>query len=450
MIRVFEEHEEFSRFTRFDTTTGQLTTIGEDEFCGYLPEDWSPAGGYLTRVEGRGAIVFTGATPETHVRFPRRIYFQITRDCNLACDYCFIKAGCGQPHVPVAGVYRIAELMGAHGLMEVRLTGGEPTRHPEFLDIMRKFKAEGVYVSVATNGCWERELLDAFCAEPHLWIICSVDGGRQTHDRYRPGTFDRIVANLRELKSRNPSARIRLTTVLTSRNKGQMLDIGRLCAEVGAESVTVIPLRPQVRVPGIRDEMVSGSEFKQVIEDLIEAKRRYGVPFTTTMETDYKDAIHCDPIVRKRSSCAAGREATNLDYDAVNQRFVVYACSYSPASDLEADPSLRRPFTAGTFALHEEQQFVDIWRRERAWEIYRDLTIRSDACLRCAYLASRTCTGSCPIQNVDYESIDARSDVLDQLKDQIRHTAEWYCYQTIAPTAMAENPAPSENRTGGG
>ena len=40
------------------------------------------------------------------------------------------------------------------------------------------------------------------------------------------------------------------------------------------------------------------------------------------METDYKDEIYRDPIVRKKSSCAAGREATNLDYDAKRQELI--------------------------------------------------------------------------------------------------------------------------------
>ena len=96
----------------------------------------------------------------------------------------------------------------------------------------------------------------------------------------------------------------------------------------------MIPLRPQVRAAGIREQMVSAADFKGVIEDLIRAKQQFGIPFTTTMETDYKDEIYRDPIVRKKSSCAAGREATNLDYDADRGEFLVYACSYSPASDL--------------------------------------------------------------------------------------------------------------------
>jgi|TARA_B100002003_G_C14069677_1_gene514621 molybdenum cofactor biosynthesis enzyme MoaA len=62
----------------------------------------------------------------------------------LCCPTCFIKAGEGgnNLHVPTNSVMDIAEYMGQNGLIEVRLTGGEPTTHPDFLDILHKFKQE--------------------------------------------------------------------------------------------------------------------------------------------------------------------------------------------------------------------------------------------------------------------------------------------------------------------
>ncbi len=430
MIKLYQEHPEFDQFAQFDTETGRLVTITEEAFKSFLPEDLHETTP-LQRIQTRDATIFTGETPETHTRFPRRIYFQITRNCNLHCDYCFIKAEKGAPDVPTPAIMDIAEFMGQNGLMEVRLTGGEPTTHPDFLDVMHKFKDEGVYVSLATNGVWNRKTLDALCEETYLWVVCSVDGNRETHNKYRPGTFDKIIANLRKLKERNPSARLRLTTVLTKENKDQMMDLGEICAYVGAESITVIPLRPQVRYPEVTADMVKADEFRTVIEDLIKAKDKFNIMFTTTIETDYKDKIYKDPIVRKRSSCAAGREATNLDYDAKKGEFVVYGCSYSPASDLTAIPALRAPFLAGTFTPQNTNSFLDIWRNEEAWKIYRDLSIRSPSCKGCDYLSKHQCTGSCPIQNVDYSTIDVGKDVLVQLKDQISRTGEWYCYKNV-------------------
>ncbi len=434
MLRIFQEAPEFDEFSKFDTETGMLETIPLEEFRAFLPDNYADLIDFnepIQRIEGKGATIFTGELPETHVRFPRRIYFQITRNCNLKCDYCFIESKKGDTDVPTSAIFDVAEFMGENGLMEVRLTGGEPTIHPDFLDIMHKFNEEQVYVSVATNGMMSRRIIDALCEELNLWLLCSVDGNKETHNRYRPGTFDKIISNLRHIKERNPSSRIRLTTVLTKENKDQMYDLGEICKSVDAESITVIPLRPQVRNPSMLNDMVTAGEFKQVIEDLIEAKDKIGFNFTTTIETDYKEKFFSDPVFRKKSSCAAGREGTNLDYDAKNNQFLVYGCSYSPASDLNAAPELRKPFLAGAFPLDNIPMFLNIWRDESAWTLFRDLSIKSEDCRECEYLANHQCVGSCPIQNVDYDSLSVDGKVLEQLREQITHTGEWYCYKEV-------------------
>ncbi|MCP4368849.1 MAG: radical SAM protein [Deltaproteobacteria bacterium] len=431
MLKIYQEHPEFDKYSKFDTETGKLLTIREEEFKRFLPDNFQINSKPIQRIEGKGATLFLGETPKTHTRFPRRIYFQITRTCTLTCSACFIKAEKGGEHVPTSAIMDIATFMGQNGLMEVRLTGGEPTTHPDFFEILNKFQEENVYVSVATNGVLNQKTLDALCEKQNLWIICSVDGNRETHNRYRPDTFDRIIKNLKYLKNKNPSLRLRLTTVLTRENKNQMYELGKICKSVDAESITVIPLRPQVRDPRIKEEMVTGKEFKQVIESLVDTKERLGINFTTTIETDYKKKIYSDPVFRKRSSCAAGREGTNLDYDAQNNEFLVYGCSYAPVSDLQAEPIVRKPFLAGTFSPNNISSFLDIWKDDDAWTVFRDLALKSEDCKNCEYLMKHQCVGSCPIQNIDYTSINLNENLLEQLKYQICHTSEWYCYKNI-------------------
>ena len=47
-------------------------------------------------------------------------------------------------------------------LMEVRLTGGEPTLHNDFIESSERFREGGIYVSVATNGVWRSDVFDYF------------------------------------------------------------------------------------------------------------------------------------------------------------------------------------------------------------------------------------------------------------------------------------------------
>ena len=432
MFKLYKEHPEFDEFTRFDTETGKLATITENEFNGFLPENFEEKStDPIQRIETADATIFTGKISSTHTRFPRRIYFQVTRNCNLECPTCFIKAQKNGSHIPLNTAIKIAEFTGKNGLMEVRLTGGEPTSHPDLIKIIHAFKDAGVYVSVATNGLIKRKVLESLSEENALWIICSIDGTPTTHNLYRNNSFDTIYKNLIFLKQKNPLIRLRITTVLTKDNNDQISEIVGIAKSLDSESITIIPLRPQVRNGIMKKKMVTAIEFKKVIDDLIDAGEKYNIKVTTTIETDYKDKIYNDPVFRKKSSCAAGREGTNLDYDSRKKELVLYGCSYSPAVDFDADTRLKKIFVAGSFSENDIETFLDIWKTDQLWSIYRDLSLKSHECEDCSYYNNHQCSGSCPIQNIDYSSIMLSEDMIDQLKFDLKKTSEWYCYKRI-------------------
>jgi MoaA/NifB/PqqE/SkfB family radical SAM enzyme len=429
-VRLYAEAPEFGAYSRFDAAAGVSRVIGESEFREALDRSGPPSsveGGLVRR--GGGAEIFLGEALAGRTRFPRRVYFQITRNCNLECPYCFIRSGKGLPEVPTDAAVAMAAYLGENGLMEVRLTGGEPTTHSGFFEILDAFRSSGVYVSVATNGLLSEEVSRGLAERDGLWIVCSIDGSRRTHERYRPGSFDAIMRNLKGLKRARPDIRLRLTTVLTRRNSGELGDIADIALELGAESVTVIPLRPQLRDASVRGEMLDASEFKLAIDAMVAAMDRTGVKMTTTLSLDAQGRMHGDPIVRNWGACAAGREATNLDFDAGRSSFLVYGCSYSPASDLDAPAAIRAPFLAGEFPVENPSRFGEIWRDDRAWAVFRDPGYKSSECRSCGYLLRKGCVGSCPIQNVDYAALAAEADLLDGLREQLERTAEWYCHK---------------------
>ncbi len=153
MKKVYREHPEFGQFCIVDSKKGFLKEIGEEEYRAFLPADEKEKSSGIQVLQGNGAVVFTGETPPTRTRFARRVYFQITRNCCLQCDFCFIKAKKGRARVPLEAASKMAEFLGRQGLVEARLTGGEPTTHPHLFEIVRAFQDAGVYVSLA---CWLR------------------------------------------------------------------------------------------------------------------------------------------------------------------------------------------------------------------------------------------------------------------------------------------------------
>ena len=155
MKKYYLEDREFNQFTVFDSETGKLSVLEEKEFYSKAVKLRNND----DHLHNKTPQVFIGESSNTHTRFPRRLYFQITRNCNLNCPACFIKASNSGKHVPKEYIFKLADFMGKNGLMEVRLTGGEPTTHPEIINIIRKFQENNVYVSLATNGVFNKKTL---------------------------------------------------------------------------------------------------------------------------------------------------------------------------------------------------------------------------------------------------------------------------------------------------
>ena len=79
---------------------------------------------------------------------------EITNTCNFRCPVCYARSGPREePRFAsadeVVEKVRQARALGARG---VTLTGGEPTQHPDLLDIVRRVSRLGVRVNMPSNG----------------------------------------------------------------------------------------------------------------------------------------------------------------------------------------------------------------------------------------------------------------------------------------------------------
>ena len=109
--------------------------------------------------------------------------------------------------------------------MNLTLTGGEPLAHPDFLALGARARELGFVVRVKSNGHalrgeLARRLRDEI--DPFLIEVSLHGATAATHDRQTrvPGSFDRLLANLREL--RELGLRVKLNSTLTAWNEGEI------------------------------------------------------------------------------------------------------------------------------------------------------------------------------------------------------------------------------------
>lgn len=136
-------------------------------------------------------------------------YVYMTAGCNLACQHCWLSP-VYQPEGTTGGhldydLFKIALEEGIPlGLQSVKLTGGEPLLHPEFLRMVDLLRKMNLGLSIETNAT----LITPDIAQ-HLkdkstlrHISVSIDGCRSgSHDAFRgvAGSFDKAVAGIKML-----------------------------------------------------------------------------------------------------------------------------------------------------------------------------------------------------------------------------------------------------------
>ncbi|TXT57907.1 MAG: putative Radical SAM domain protein [Candidatus Thorarchaeota archaeon] len=79
---------------------------------------------------------------------------EITGKCNLECDVCFADSPFGE-HVPYSNIEDMINYFVSYESQPeiLQLSGGEPTLHPDLIDIIRYAKSLGIGdVAVSTNG----------------------------------------------------------------------------------------------------------------------------------------------------------------------------------------------------------------------------------------------------------------------------------------------------------
>ncbi len=133
---------------------------------------------------------------------PRRLTVELTNSCNLHCDYCLRDEDAlyhtRAQFLPLDFLRRVfRESKVAAAVTEINFTGGEPSLHPQFAEILQICGEEGLKASFVTNGWNFEKLLPGLLAhrESLTHIAFSIDGTTaETHDRWRgQGSFVRLI-----------------------------------------------------------------------------------------------------------------------------------------------------------------------------------------------------------------------------------------------------------------
>ena len=162
-----------------------------------------------TRAAETGAAETAGA-PDLPPGVPQlgTMYAYLTEGCNLACRHCWLAPAYdprgAKKAMPAPELFEtaLAEALPL-GLGAVKLTGGEPLLHPEFLRLVGAARAHDLRVTIETNGVLLTPALAGELAALGVgFVAVSIDAADAAlHDEIRGvrGAHAKAVAAVRAL-----------------------------------------------------------------------------------------------------------------------------------------------------------------------------------------------------------------------------------------------------------
>lgn len=140
---------------------------------------------------------------------PDHVDLELSSACNMRCPMCYtiteeFKDKVGLSMMDSALFKELIDQCAEHRVYSVRLSlRGEPTIHPDFLELARYAKARIPEVSMLTNALkLTPAIFEELVKMQFDWMTISFDGLKETYERIRkPAKYDAAIAKIREFKA---------------------------------------------------------------------------------------------------------------------------------------------------------------------------------------------------------------------------------------------------------
>ena len=343
---------------------------------------------HLSSLQSRGEdydnwVVDFGGASEEIIYSPIRVYFELTRKCTLRCRMCFNDSGVhAADELSTNEVLKILDALRLAAVFDVRFSGGEPTTHPDWYEILAYAKSIGLTVSMNTNGFFPDMKIPAQLVQLGLdQVAVSLDGNERVHDNLRgAGVFRRVVETLEYLAIHNAPTRI--NSIVTRHSMDSLEDVLELAGRY-AKEVNFFYMRTSGRARDILDDAIDFEglhRFGMRVEGL---KERY--PHVNVL---YGSQVMQNNSVKRRQSNGFNLKMGGPDgFTRLNilPDGIVYPGGYTPhiASD----------YSLGDLRAYG-YNLLDIWQNHPALWKFREESMRlQEHCEACPEKENR-CPGA--------------------------------------------------------
>lgn len=241
---------------------------------------------------------------------PRQVSIALTNVCDLHCAYCYAPKHKASLHTDQ--VLGWLKELDTEGCLGIGFGGGEPTLHPDFVDICKRVAGETqLAVTFTTHGHrLTPQLVEHLKGSVHFARI-SLDGVGRTYEQQRGKKFASLLRGMESIATLSPFG---INVVVNERTVVELDAMSELAQKVGASELLLLPQQATTAVASM-DGVVG-----RALHDWVSSYR--GKVRLAVSEAGASGLPTCDPLPDER-----GLQA----YAHIDASGMLRASSYSPA-----------------------------------------------------------------------------------------------------------------------
>lgn len=321
---------------------------------------------------------------EFRLKAPLWVWLEITRNCNMSCKHCYIRAGEPRDNeMSTEEVYSLIDKLSEMGVFLLILTGGEPLLRKDIVQVTNYAHSKGMLVNILTNGSLLDEDLLASFPKDNLAISISLDGTRYHSEIRGKYDFEYIASKIKMVKDFGIPC-----VVNTSITKGNINEIFEVIDWCDKNSV-ICSIRQVVLMGRARDhaeEMTLDAQDIKKIKNIFKLEMLNAIRLKPLAKDLYLMNFYefILSVVKKTRMCKGGR---SVAYIASNGD--IYPCTNCASEEM---------FGAGNML---EKDFSKIW--EGSFSGIRNITWKDYAeCRGCKLDENYLCASRCPVLAKNY------------------------------------------------
>jgi radical SAM protein with 4Fe4S-binding SPASM domain len=289
------------------------------------------------------------------------LFLEVTSRCNALCEHCGSRCGEDFKEDEISAeclkktLKEIAEAYNPKDIL-LNVTGGEPLMRNDLFEILQYAVDLGFRWGMTSNGMLINEDILRKMDETNMETISiSLDGMKETHESFRkvPGSFDRIIENIKKLQQVPSIKIVQVTTVVNKKNIHELDDIYKLMQDLDVISWRVLNVDPIGRAKDNSDILLDAADYRYLF-NYIKEKREEGLIENVEYGCSHYLGLNLEKELRDTYFICT----TGLYVASILSNGDIFVCP-----DVERRPELIQ----GNI---KTDSFVDVW--ENKFEIFRN------------------------------------------------------------------------------